>query len=454
MLTKNDEIEAESGATNATSKKRGKSIFVTLGRGVAQAILMVLILFGGLLGMNKLVSQREDPPSRPAFQTAYTVDMVTAKKGKFQPQLLVYGEIQAAQAIELRSLVAGQIVEVNSDLKVGSRIAKGAELFRIDPFMFETELANVEANIAETDAKILENRARMQIEKSKIRSLRDQLGLAESDLKRITSLKSRGTATSKQVEDRTLIVSQRRQALEQAELNLIAEQSRLAQMQAIRQRFDGSRTQAEKNLKDTVLKAPVSGIISAKNAAVGRLISANDMVVSMYDADRLDARFTLTDERFGRIQSDAQGVIGRPVEVIWSVGGEEFRYAAMIDRIGAEIMSNRGGVEVIATLNDNVSGSALRPGAFVEIIVPDKAFEEHFRIPETALYENDTVYAVVEEKLKARTVRVHARDGDFVILTGDIADGDTIMTTRIAEISEGLKVRPPRDQNSGSAQTQ
>ena len=160
----------------------------------------------------------------------------------------------------------------------------------------------------------------------------------------------------------------------------------------------------------------------------------------MYDADQLEVRFTLTDERFGRIQSDPEGIAGRKVEVIWSVGGEEFRYPAVIDRISAQITSNRGGVEVIAVIDGEVTESALRPGAFVEVIVPDKSFADHFRLPESALYGNDTVYAVVNGKLEDREVRVHARDGEFVILTGAIENGAEILITRIAEISSGLRV--------------
>lgn len=450
MLTKNEELEVESDSPRQEPKW---AVVKTATRFVAQCGLMLLVLFGGFLGMNHFVSLKEDPPSRPPFQTTYTVNTVMAEEGIFQPDLLVYGEVQAAEAIQLRSLVAGKIISVNPGLKVGGRIEAGAELLRIDPFNFETELANANANIRETEARITENKARLGIEKSRLRSLQDQLKLAENDLARIGSLKDRGTATSKQVEDRELIVSQRRQSLEQSELNIVAEESRLQQLEAVLERFKRAEVQAVRNIDDAVLRAPMTGIISEKNAGVGRLISANDMVVAMYEAGVLEVRFTLTDERFGRIQSDQVGITGRKVEVIWSIGGEEFRYQAKIDRIGAQITSSRGGVEVIAAITGDVVSSALRPGAFVEVIVPDKAFEAHFRIPDSALYQDDTIYAVVEGKLQARKVRVHARDGAYVILTGGLETGDEILTTRIAEISEGLNVRPPSDASNNASRT-
>ena len=98
---------------------------------------------------------------------------------------------------------------------------------------------------------------------------------------------------------------------------------------------------------------------------------------------------------------------------------------------------------MIAVLDQGASTTALRSGAFVEIIVPDRSFENHFRVPESALYEGDTVYVIKDGEIASREVAVKAYDGDYVIVNGSLADGDQVMTTRIAEISNGLKVRAP-----------
>jgi hypothetical protein len=136
--------------------------------------------------------------------------------------------------------------------------------------------------------------------------------------------------------------------------------------------------------------------------------------------------------------------VGREVEVIWVVGGEEYRYPAKIERIGAQITSDRGGVEVIASIEGDLNDSPLRPGAFVEVIVPDKLFENNYRVAETALYDGNKVYVAVDGVLEARNVKVLARDGDSIIIDGELSAGDEILITRIAEISEGLNVRPPQ----------
>ena len=91
-----------------------------------------------------------------------------------------------------------------------------------------------------------------------------------------------------------------------------------------------------------------------------------------------------------------------------------------------------------------MNNSALRPGAFVEIIVPDKAFENSYKIPETALYDTQYIYIDVDGKLEKRAIKILARDGDNLIVRGNLKDSEKVLTTRIAEISEGLNVRAPQ----------
>ncbi|KAG1702678.1 chaperonin [Nymphon striatum] len=72
--------------------------------------------------------------------------------------------------------------------------------------------------------------AMILIEEARIKSLQQQLALAQSDWTRISELQKRGSATPRSVEERELIVSQRSQSLEQSQLNLVAEKSRIEQL--------------------------------------------------------------------------------------------------------------------------------------------------------------------------------------------------------------------------------
>lgn len=433
--------EGQAGPAGGSGSAHATGLISRVGFGVAQLALMAIVLALAFAATFYLVNTKPEVAKKPVFPTVYTVETLIAKQGAHQPEIRVYGEIVAARSVDLRSLVSGQVTSVNPKLKSGGVVDKDEVLLEVDRFNFEGALREAQANAAETEAKIQEANARVELEKSKLSSLRDQLQLASNDLARIEQLRSRGTATEKQVEDRKLILSQREQAVEQSEITLTVESARIEQLRATMLRLNWKIEQSKRDLQNTRLTAPFRATVSASSVEIGKLVNANDVVVSMYQGDSLEARFVLTDERFGRLQADKAGVAGRAVEVVWNVGGIDHSYSGMVDRIGAEITSASGGVELFAIVDAGDGPVQLRPGAFVEITLPDRTFENHFRVPEASLYEGDRVYVAVDGALQERIVRVSAHDGEDVLIAEGLEDGDEVLVTRISEIGPGLKVQ-------------
>jgi len=83
----------------------------------------------------------------------------------------------------------------------------------------------------------------------------------------------------------------------------------------------------------------------------------------------------------------------------------------------------------------------LRPGAFVEVRVPDIEYEDVVRLPQTALYNSDHVFVIEEDRLARRDVQpVGAADG-HVLVRGNLRDGEQVAATRLARPGDGIKVR-------------
>ncbi|MEZ5871602.1 MAG: efflux RND transporter periplasmic adaptor subunit [Nitratireductor sp.] len=421
----------------STAASRGR----VLARALLQIILMLLVLGAGFFSMARLISTKPETAKRPPFPTVYTVDTVKVERADLRPVYTVYGEIVSGRSVDLRSLAAGEVIEISPALKAGAAVSKGDALVRIDPFGYEGALREAKANLAETDARIAEMNVRIRIEESRLKSNEEQLVLAQRDLRRFRDLKGRGAATDKQLEDREFIESQRQAAVDQTRIGIAAEKAKLAQQEAVLQRLQWKVDQAERNLKDTVLVAPFDGIVRSASVETGKMLNANDIAVSLYERGNMEVRFTLTDDRFARLQSEPGGFAGRMVKVIQTAGATSQSVSARMDRLGADIASNRGGVEIYASIDAPALPAAMRPGAFVGIEVPDRNFPDHVRLPSEALFSADIVYVVVDGRLQSRKVSVAAYDGNSVIVDGALASGDEVLATHIAEISDGLKVR-------------
>ncbi|MEM9735955.1 MAG: hypothetical protein AAF908_05055, partial [Pseudomonadota bacterium] len=131
-------------------------------------------------------------------------------------------------------------------------------------------------------------------------------------------------------------------------------------------------------------------------------------------------------------------VIGRRGSLSWRVGNEIIRADIAIERIGPDVRSEMGGVELFA----RISGEAvdrLRPGAFVTVTLPGRLYENVALVPEAALYDGDHVFAVVDGRLQRRDVSVLAWYGETVYLAGAL-DGEEVLVTRLTEAGGGVRV--------------
>ena len=431
-------LEAEPPVPSRAARTR--DALATFGRGVVQLVLTFAILVGAGVATVRIVADKPERGSRPPFSTTYTIATVTAVRGDHRPTFVAYGQTAAARTVDLRSLVGGEIVAVSPNLRAGARVAAGEALVTIDRFVYEGALAEARAGLAEAQARLTENQARIDAERTKLGPMREQLRLAEADVARAARLRRRGQLTQQQLEARQLVASQRRQALTLGDETIKIEQARLEQQRAGLPRLQFAVQKAERDLDSTVLKAPFDGVVRTAAAEIGRLVSANDVVVSLYEEGRIEARFTLTDGAFGRLQASDEGLIGRAVTARWTVGGRTYDYPGTVGRLGADITSNRGGVEVFADLTQPDGAPDLRPGAFIEIEVPDTRYAGTFALPDTALFD-DKVYVVEDGVLAERTVEVAAFDGDRVLVSSGLEGGERVLITRITEVSAGLKVR-------------
>ena len=83
----------------------------------------------------------------------------------------------------------------------------------------------------------------------------------------------------------------------------------------------------------------------------------------------------------------------------------------------------------------------LRPGAFIEVEMPDRLYQNVVELPASALFDGNTVYVVEDERLRPKTVELVAAYGQEVLIHADLEDGQPVVTSRLAEIAPGLKVK-------------
>lgn len=444
-----DQTRQDPAPREAVAPRAGRR-WAALGRAALQLAVSALLIFGAIGVVRYLVATKPTLDRQAQTEPTYAIEITQGRVETIRPSFEVFGAVEARRSVELRALVAGEIIEVNPNMSVGDVIPKGALLIQIDPFAYEGAVVEAQANLAETRAQLAENEARLSNEKADLMRAREQLVLAERDLKRAEDLVARGAGTPRTLDERRLTLSQRRQAAEGAANALVTRTAQIDRLRAVSDRYEWRLRQARRDLRDTKLRAPFDAVVRSESVEVGRRLGVNDVVAALYEKDALDVRFTVSDRQFGRLQSEPQGVIGREAAVRWAIGDTPIEASGVVDRIGSDVSATRGGVELIARIDaSEPSAKRLKPGAVVTVTMPDQAYVDAARTPETALFNGAHVFTVETDadgadRLTRRAVTALAWDGSDVILKPVEAgwlEGARIMTSRLAEAGDGVRVR-------------
>tara|TARA_R110000868_G_scaffold22354_7_gene91603 strand:- start:3032 stop:4543 length:1512 start_codon:yes stop_codon:yes gene_type:complete len=434
---------AESDQSERAGTKRIRPVFLVL-----QGLIAIAIVFGAGLIMQQMLTEKVAPMQRPVREQVFTVETIPLQRGDFQPEISVFGTIIAGNIIELRSELSGPLISVNPLLRSGSVLSAGTEIASIDPFDYETALAEADIDILDSEAKMLEAQARLAAVKADVSNAEAQLELAERDLERAQALVAKGSATRQTVDQRQQALLQIRASLDSARSNLNVEEAKLAQQKAAMDRLALNRKRAERNLNQTVLTAPADAVVDTESITLGQMVTANQVVAELLDLSAFEVRFTLSDEQYGRLTrqtGDQNGQLpGTRINVRWTVGARQETVPATISRTASTIAADRGGITLFAALDPLPAATDLRPGAFVEVSLPDQVYADAIRVPEAVLYDEQRIYVAEDGRLRSVPVSVLTFSGTNVLLQvdpADLADGARILTTRIAEVGDGLRVR-------------
>ena len=372
-------------------------------------------------------------------ERAWPVTVVSAARVDAQPELRLFGEIVAGREVELRPLVAGTVIDVGPRFLNGGVVREGELLIAIDPFDYRADVDEFEARIAESKARAAEIGATIAATNQIITHDREQLALSRADVDRREKLAGTAAVSKKALDDSRLALSRsEQQLLTRGELvNRLA--ARVDEEQAVLARWKVSLRRARRDLERTRLVAPFDGFLIDTETAIGKRVGVGDPIARLIDAGRLEAKFHLSDRAFARLLA-AGGYQGRSARVVWRLAGSGIVHDAVIDRLESEIDATSGGVELYARLDGVGVDTVLRPGAFVEVRVPDRIYADVVRLPERALHQGDTVYTVVDDRLEPRVVEVVVRSGEEVFVRGDLAPDDRIVTVRFPEIGPGVRV--------------
>ncbi|MDX8514437.1 HlyD family secretion protein [Mesorhizobium captivum] len=181
--------------------------------------------------------------------------------------------------------LAGYVVEVDVDDNAG--VSRGTVLFRIDDGDYKAKAEQARANVAARQAEIANIEATRQLQDALIAQAEAQkqsaaadLQFARANLDRYVALQKNGTASDQKLQDTQNAYDKARASLDGAGANLLAQRLKLGVLDAQLSGAQATLSQAQAaldlavlDLANTVVKAPVDGIVGNRQVRVGRYMT-------------------------------------------------------------------------------------------------------------------------------------------------------------------------------------
>ena len=387
---------------------------------------------------------------KPSVEKVWPVSSQLIKVTDFRPKIKEFGTIVAGSQAELRPLVSGRIIEVGKNYYEGSIVKKGQTLIKIDPFDHKIKLEDSEAALSEVLTRVAEIVGEIKYETKLLGIIKSQLSIRKRDLERRRKLVKRGSTSRKSLDDAEISYNDTAKNFAMRQQVILRLKNRLNQHKASARRARSALKQAKRNIQETIVIAPFDGFLANAKVSAGQRIATNERLAKLIEASRLEVKFRLSERDFSSLiktkldlvgnDIESSELIGKKIIVKWNIGDQELIYNAKIQRLGAEIDVTGGGVDVYAQLSNIDLSTPLRPGAFVEVIIPSKLYRDVAQVPDTAVVQSNVIYLIDKGRVKQNTIKPVWRGKSFILIRGAGIDGKVIITRPFPKIMNGLSV--------------
>ncbi len=194
--------------------------------------------------------------------------------------------------------------------------------------------------------------------------------------------------------------------------------------------------QANLNLHDAYVRAPLTGIIQTRTVQTGQYVQTGTVLATLVRRNPLLLRFKVPEREAAQFQ------IG--LKASFRLRNVDRDYSARIVHIAAAADTVTRLVDVTAEVSDT-GDTALRPGSFAEIIIPVGSERKAPVIPQTSIRPSDKgflAFVVTDGKAVERvlTLGMRTADGQVEVLQG-LAPGETLVIRGAEALRSGAPVK-------------
>ena len=392
--------------------------------------ILALAAVGGLVW--SMLNWRNRPPEIPFTKVVReTIISSVSTNGKVEP----------SDWATARAERSGPVVAIL--VERGKRVAQDAVLVEIDASDAKADLASAQARIEQTraDLAMFERGGRTTdladissgIDKAKL-----ELDAARKDFDINTRLQAKGAATTVDVataKQRMDSAQLQIRSLEQKRTALVAGPDKSAALARLHDAESAAKL-AEQRIKQSVVRAPISGVVYQFDLKRGAYLNAGDIVAYIGKLERVRVNVYVDEPDLGRVTR------GLPVSITWdALPGRTWTGAVDKTPTQVETLGSRQVGQVICVIeNPNLD---LLPGTNVTADIRAESVQNALTIPREAIRRElgqAGVFVLAGDRVMWKKVTMGIGNTTRAQVEG-VSEGESIALPTEKALKEGMVVR-------------
>lgn len=375
-----------------------------------------LLILPGVTGWLGCQQEAGTPPPQPIPQVG--VITVTPQTVTDEPEFI--GQSESSRPVEIRSQVTGLIKE--RFFHEGRDVKKGNKLYQIDPVPFQATALSAKAKVSQAEARLVQ---------------------AKQNLARVKPLLAEQAVAQKDVDDAVAEELGAKAALEGARAD---------------------RVKAEFDLSNTLIVAPIDGLIERTRVYEGRLVAAQtDLLTIVHQVDPMYVIVSAPESwLLQRNRELAEHKVQRPDlyqlrGVIKFADGSTYPHEGKLDFADVGLRTETGSRQGRFVFPN--SERKLLPGQFVTIRVVGYTRPNAILVPQRAVQQGpkgSVVFVVGDgEKIEIRDIQAAEWRGSQWLIEKGLQGGERVVVEGFTRIAPGAPVKAvpaSNDQTAAPAQ--
>ncbi len=309
--------------------------------------LIVIIAVVAAIGVGGLAYSRARSTSNEAAPITAAVT-----RGDVVEKVSATGTLQPVTTVQVGTQVSGTIKALYADFN--SEVRKGQVIAELEPSLFQTQVEQARATMTKLQADADRAQVDVQDTQTKLRraqDLFDQKLIARTDLETAQASAAQSHAALKSAEAQ---ITQARAALNQVQVNL----------------------------NNTIIKAPIDGVVISRNVDVGQTVAASMQAPTLFvlaqDLTRMQVSASVDESDIGRIATDQRvsfRVDAYPADT----------FTGTVSQVRLNPTTEQNVVSYTTMIDVPNAEMKLKPGMTANVTIEIAGSENVLRVPNSAL---------------------------------------------------------------------